>query len=103
MNNNCGETMHVGMMDRSVTVLCLRCLSYFVLSWLLGLLCCGHGLHMTVPWLGQLISGLSVWRTWFHPRSVHVGFVVDKVELAQVSLRLTWFSNQYHSTDDQQI
>jgi hypothetical protein len=32
-------------------------------------------------WLKQLVAGLSPWRLWFAPRSVHVGFVVDKVAL----------------------
>ena len=36
----------------------------------------------------QLVMGVSPRRTWLDPRSVHVGFVVDKVALAQVYLRL---------------
>ena len=35
-----------------------------------------------------LVVDLSPRRTWFDPCSVHVGFVVDKVALAQVYLRL---------------
>lgn len=35
----------------------------------------------------RLVMGLSPRRPWFDPRSVHVGFVVDKVALAQVYLR----------------
>jgi hypothetical protein len=36
----------------------------------------------------QFVMGLSPRRTWLDPRSVHVRFVVDKVALAQVYLRL---------------
>jgi hypothetical protein len=32
----------------------------------------------------MLVAGLSPRRTGFDPRSVHVGFVVDKVALGQV-------------------
>jgi hypothetical protein len=35
-----------------------------------------------VPWLRSLVAGLSLLR----PRSIHVGFVVDKVTLGQVFL-----------------
>jgi hypothetical protein len=48
------------------------------------------------------------------PRSVHVGFVVDKVALGQVSLRVLWFSPlninlsqlsvlTYHLEDEQKV
>jgi hypothetical protein len=46
----------------------------------------------TVPWLKRLSAGLSPWRPGFAPESVHLGFVVDKVELAQVFLRVLRFS-----------
>jgi hypothetical protein len=42
----------------------------------------------TVPWLRRLVAGLSVRR----PGSVHVEFVVDKVALGQVFLRVLRFS-----------
>jgi hypothetical protein len=52
-----------------------------------------------VPWLRRLVGGLSPWRPGFTPGSIHVGFVVDKVALAQVFLRvLRFFPCQYHST-----
>ena len=38
--------------------------------------------------VNRLVMGLSPRRTCFDPRSVHVGFVVDKVALAHVYLRL---------------
>jgi hypothetical protein len=41
-------------------------------------------LDMAVPWLRRLVAGLSPRR----PASVHVGFVVDKVALGQVFLRV---------------
>ena len=37
-----------------------------------------------VPWLRRLVAGLSLWRPGFDPRTVHVGFVVEKVALGQV-------------------
>jgi hypothetical protein len=36
-----------------------------------------------VPWLRLLVAGLSPWRPGFDPRSVDVGFVVDKVAMGQ--------------------
>ena len=42
----------------------------------------------TVPWRMWLVDGLSPWRPRFDPRPVHVGFVVDKVTLGQVFLRV---------------
>jgi hypothetical protein len=43
-------------------------------------------------WLRQLIAGLSPRRPGFDPGSVHVGFVVDKVALGHVFLRVLRFS-----------
>ena len=47
---------------------------------------------LAVPWLRWLVAGLSQRRPGFDPESVHVGFVVDKVALGQVSLRVLRFS-----------
>jgi hypothetical protein len=56
-------------------------------------------INWAVPWLGWLVAGLLLRRPGFATGSVHVGFVVDEVELWQVSLRRsTVFSCQYHST-----
>jgi hypothetical protein len=40
-----------------------------------------------MPWLKRLVAGLSLRR----PGLIHVGFVVDKVALGQVSLRVLRF------------
>jgi hypothetical protein len=45
-----------------------------------------------VPWLRRLAAGLPPRRPGFDPGSVHVGFVVDKVTLGQVSPRVLRFS-----------
>jgi hypothetical protein len=45
-----------------------------------------------VPWLRRLGAGLSPRRPDFAHWSVHVGFVVDKVALGQVTLRGLLFS-----------
>jgi hypothetical protein len=45
-----------------------------------------------VPWLKRLVARLSPRRPGFGLGSVHVGFVVDKVALGQVFLRILWFS-----------
>jgi hypothetical protein len=46
-----------------------------------------------------LVAGLSPRRPWFDPRSVHVGFVLNKVALRQVFPRVLRFSAcQFHST-----
>jgi hypothetical protein len=47
---------------------------------------------MAVPWLRRLVAGLPPRRPVFNPGSVHVGFVVDKVALAQVFPRVLRFS-----------
>jgi hypothetical protein len=41
-----------------------------------------------MPWLRRLITDLSVWRPRFTPWSVRVGFVMDKVSLEQVFVRV---------------
>jgi hypothetical protein len=45
-----------------------------------------------VPWFRSLVAGLSPRRPGFAPGSIHVGFVVDKVALGQVFLRVLRFS-----------
>jgi hypothetical protein len=45
-----------------------------------------------VPWLKRLVAGLSPRRPGFAPGSILVGFVVDKVALGQVYLRVLRFS-----------
>jgi hypothetical protein len=45
----------------------------------------------TVPWLRRLVAGIRPRRPGFDPGSVHVGFVVDKVALGQVFLRVLRF------------
>jgi hypothetical protein len=45
-----------------------------------------------VPWLKRLVAGLSPWRPGFAPGSIHVGFVVDRVALWQVFLRVLRFT-----------
>jgi hypothetical protein len=47
---------------------------------------------VAVPWLRRLVGGLSPRRPKFDPRSVHVGFAVDKVALGQVFPRVLRFS-----------
>jgi hypothetical protein len=37
-----------------------------------------------MPQLRQLVGSLSLWRPRFTPRSVHVGFEVDKVSLGKI-------------------
>jgi hypothetical protein len=44
-----------------------------------------------VPWLRRLVAGLSLLRPGFDPGSVNLGFVVDKVALGQVFLRVVGF------------
>jgi hypothetical protein len=46
---------------------------------------------MAVLWLRRLVAGLPLRRPGFDPGSVHVGFVVDKVALGQVFLRVVGF------------
>jgi hypothetical protein len=53
------------------------------------------GCHRAMPWLRSLVAGLSPRRPRFAPGSIHVGFVVVKVALGQVFLRVLRFSRQY--------
>jgi hypothetical protein len=66
-----------------------------------------------VPWLRRLVASLSPRRHGFAPGSVHVGFVVHKVTLGQVFLRILRFCpvciippgllTIYHMGDEQYI
>jgi hypothetical protein len=47
--------------------------------------------YRAVPWLRSLVAGLSPRRPGFAAGSIHVGFVVDKVALEQVFLRVLRF------------
>jgi hypothetical protein len=46
-----------------------------------------------VPWLRWLVAGLSPRRPGFASGSIHMGFVVDKVALGQVFLRVLRLSS----------
>jgi hypothetical protein len=48
----------------------------------------GKGRYRVMPWLRQLVVGLSPRRPGFTPGSIHVGIVVDKVTLGQVVLQV---------------
>jgi hypothetical protein len=37
--------------------------------------------YMAAPWVRRLVAGFPSRRSGFEPKSGHVGFVVDKVEL----------------------
>jgi hypothetical protein len=50
------------------------------------------GVEVAVIWLRWLVAGLSRRSHGFTPGSIHVGFVVDKVALGQVFLRVLRFS-----------
>jgi hypothetical protein len=44
-------------------------------------------IETTVPWPRRLVAGHSPRRSGFAPFSIHLGFVVDRMALGQVSLR----------------
>jgi hypothetical protein len=48
--------------------------------------------YRAVPWLRSLVAGLPPRKPGFATGSIHVGFVVDKVALGQVFLRVIRFS-----------
>jgi hypothetical protein len=56
--------------------------------WIIG----RNALKRAVPWLRQLVTGLSPRGPGFAPGSIRVGFMVDKVALRQVFLRVLRFS-----------
>jgi hypothetical protein len=45
-----------------------------------------------MPWLKQLVAGLSLWSPGFVPGLIHVGFEADKVTLGRVFLQVLWSS-----------
>jgi hypothetical protein len=47
---------------------------------------------LAVQWFKRLVAGLSQRRPGFAPGSIHMGFVVDKVSLGQVFLRVLRFT-----------
>jgi hypothetical protein len=60
--------------------------------------CPVHMHPLAVPWLRQLVAGLSLQRPRFISGSVHIGFAVHKVALGQIFLQvLCFFLHQYHS------
>jgi hypothetical protein len=51
-----------------------------------------------MPWFMRLVADISSRRPGFDPGSVHVGFVVEKVELGQAFLSSTSvFPCRFHS------
>jgi hypothetical protein len=50
-----------------------------------------HAQELVVTWFWRLVAGLSLRRPAFVPVSVHVEFVVDRVALGQVFLRVIRF------------
>jgi hypothetical protein len=48
--------------------------------------------YKAMPWLKRLVAGLSPWRPGFAPRSIHMGFVVDKEALGQFFLQVLQLS-----------
>jgi hypothetical protein len=56
-------------------------------------------MQRAVPWLRRSVAGLPPLSLGFVPKSIHVGFVVGKVALRQVVLRVLRFSLvKFHST-----
>jgi hypothetical protein len=57
-----------------------------------------HAGEKAVPQLRWLFAGFQLWWPGFDPRSGHVGFVVNKVTLGQVSYKYLGFPlHNYHS------
>jgi hypothetical protein len=67
--------------------------------WFLKNIIYNYVYKKSMPWLRQLVAGLSPRRPGLDPGSVHVGFVVDKVVLGQVFFPSTSvFPCQFQST-----
>jgi hypothetical protein len=49
-----------------------------------------------LPRLRRLVARLSLWRPGLFSRRVHVIFLLDKVELGQVSVRVFRYFGTYH-------
>jgi hypothetical protein len=47
---------------------------------------------LAMPHIRQLVIDVLPWRSEFDPRVVSVGFMVDRVTLAQIFLWILWFS-----------
>jgi hypothetical protein len=52
----------------------------------------GKPFNKAMPWLRWLVIRLALLKPGFTLRSIHVGFVVEKVALGQVFIRVLWFS-----------
>ena len=52
----------------------------------------------TVPLRRRLFAGLSIWKLEFNSRLVHVGFLVHRLTLVAVLLRILVSPYQDHST-----
>jgi hypothetical protein len=56
-------------------------------------------IYQTVPWLRQLFASLSPQSPGFNPKSICVGFLVERVTLGQVFVPvLQFFHSQYDFT-----
>jgi hypothetical protein len=72
-----------------------ECVCVCVYIYIYIYICCA----VAAPWLRWLVADQSPRSPGFAPDSTHMGFVVDKVALGQIFLRvLRVFSCQYHST-----
>ena len=60
---------------------------------------CTRSPRGVVPWLRRLVAGLSLRISGFDPRSVHMSFVVDRVELERYKLQYCSVPCQYHFTN----
>jgi hypothetical protein len=98
-------SVHVGFVDKVALGQ--------VFSLRFSVMPCDYHSTVAVPWLRRLVAGLSPRRSGFAPVSVHVGFVVDKVALGQVFLRVLRvssvsiitpsLSNSYHLGNEQYV
>jgi hypothetical protein len=53
-------------------------------------------IYQAMPWLRQSFTSLSPQRPGLNPRSVHVGFLVERMTIAQVFVPvLQFFHSQY--------
>jgi hypothetical protein len=83
----------ISLLERSCGVEhCRQAVVFLNRKWSWGLYFRHVFLPAAVPWLKRLVAGLSPRKSGFAPGSIHVGFVVDKVVLRQIFLRVIRFS-----------
>jgi hypothetical protein len=90
-NRMTGISGYIGKSQEQAHSVCVQTLFQQVVQRHVNIASLTNTVNRAVPWLRRLVAGLPLRRPRFDPESVHVEFVVDKVALGQVFLRVVSF------------